>query len=318
MGQLDRLSSETNPQEMYQKLEVALKFIEDLSRQKNVLTNQMKTDDLNTPWPSKRHGELKTDEQDDKIENIKVDHHKDNDDDEDDDYKDDDDDDDDDDKKNSKLENLSKYLAALVGNFGNKILTKDGSIDWRHAKGLVSGLKTDLTSKFDEAGKVAKEDINIIINKFEELKKFVDADGVKENVKATKEAAAHLVKSLVGSIKKLKEASEEAADKSDWMKKFKYEAAKVKTKLETKWEEITEKWQKGFKDDDDDDDDDDEDEGYESDDSHKKQKNWRKVEDDDEGDDEDEEYEKKYGSRNDKDKRKNAERKYVEKSGYRS
>merc|ERR1712243_371590 len=122
---------------------------------------------------------------------------------------------------------------------------------------------------------------------------------------------AHLVKSLVGSIKKLKEASEEAADKSDWVKKFKYEAAKVKTKLETKWEEITEKWQKGFKDDDDDDDD--EDEGYESDDSHKKQKNRRQVEDDDE----DEDYEKKYRSRNDKDKRKNAERKYVEKSGYR-
>merc|ERR1711872_728466 len=225
--------------------------------------------------PSKRHGELKTDEQDEKIENIKVERHKDDDnDDEDDDDKDDDDDDDDDDKKNSKLENLSKYLAALVGNFGNKILTKDGSIDWRHAKGLVSGLKTDLTSKFDEAGKVAKEDINIIIKKFEELKKFVDADGVKENVKATKEAAAHLVKSLVGSIKKLKEASEEAADKSDWVKKFKYEAAKVKTKLETKWEESTEKWQKGFKDDDDDDDDDedDEDEGYESDESNKNKK----------------------------------------------
>merc|ERR1712126_482424 len=90
MGQLDRLSSETNPQEMYQKLEVALKFIEDLSRQKNVLTNQMKTDDLNTPWPSKRHGELKTDEQDEKIENIKVERHKDDDNDEDDDEDDDD------------------------------------------------------------------------------------------------------------------------------------------------------------------------------------------------------------------------------------
>merc|ERR1712098_735534 len=206
----------------------------------------------------------------------------------------------------------------MGGNFGNKILTKDGSIDWRLAKGLVSGLKTDLTSKFDEAGKLAKEDINIIINKFEELKKFVDADGVKENVKATKEAAANLVKSLVGSIKKLKEASEEAADNSDWVKKFKYEAAKVKSKLETKWEEITEKWQKGIKDDDDDDDDeddDDEDEGYESDESNKN-KNRRKVDDDD--DDEDDEYEKKYRSRKDKDERKNAERKYAEKSGYRS
>merc|ERR1711962_476837 len=158
---------------------------------------------------------------------------------------------------------------------------------------------------------------NIIINKFEELKKFVDADGVKENVKATKEAAANLVKSLVGSIKKLKEASEEAADKSDWVKKFKYEAAKVKSKLETKWEEITEKWQKGIKDDDDDDDEDDEDEGYESDESNKN-KNRRKVDDDDDDEDDDDEYEKKYRSRKDKDERKNAERKYAEKSGYRS
>ena len=32
--------------------------------------------------------------------------------------------------KNSSMDNLSKYLAGLVGNFGNKIITRSGSIDW--------------------------------------------------------------------------------------------------------------------------------------------------------------------------------------------
>merc|ERR1712243_96971 len=54
-----------------------------------------------------------------------------------------------------------------------------------------------------------------------------------------------------------------------------------------------------------------EDEGYESDESNKNKKR-RKVDEDD-----DDEYEKKYRSRKDKDERKNAERKYAEKSGYR-
>ena len=78
---------------------------------------------------------------------------------------------------------------------------------------FIKGLKTDLGSKFDEAGNLAKKDIGIIVEKFDELKNFVDTDGVRENMKATQMAAAKLVKSLVGSIKSLKEASEEAAEK---------------------------------------------------------------------------------------------------------
>merc|ERR1719350_1703608 len=91
-------------------------------------------DDLQTPWPSKRHEELKTDDDQGR-------------------RSDDEDDDDDDDVKNVSMNNLSKYLAGLVGNFGNKIITKSGNVDWTIAKKFITGLKTDLGSKFDGAGK---------------------------------------------------------------------------------------------------------------------------------------------------------------------
>ena len=71
-------------------------------------------DNLQTPWPSKRHEELKTDDDQGR--------------------RSDDDDDDDDDVKNASMNNLSKYLAGLVGNFGNKIITKSGNVDWTIAK----------------------------------------------------------------------------------------------------------------------------------------------------------------------------------------
>ena len=70
-----------------------------------------------------------------------------------------------------------------------------------------------MSLKFKEAGNLAKEDVGIIVNKFEELKSFVNTEKAKENMKATKIAAGKLVKSLVGAVKDLKEASEEAAEK---------------------------------------------------------------------------------------------------------
>merc|ERR1711915_177721 len=123
-------------------------------------------------------------------------------------------------------------------------------------------------------------DIGIIVNKFDELKKFVNAEKVKENMKATQTAAGKLVKSLVGAVKDLKEASEDAAEKSiihiekwnsknDWVNKFRYEANKVKTGLESKWFEIKDKWKNVIRhsqDDDDDDDNDDDDDDYDNDD----------------------------------------------------
>ena len=78
---------------------------------------------------------------------------------------------------------------------------------------FVGGLKEDLSTKFEEAGKLAKEDIGIIVNKFDDLKKFVNTEKVKQNMKATQTAAGKLVKSLVGAVKDLKEASEDAAEK---------------------------------------------------------------------------------------------------------
>ena len=74
-------------------------------------------------------------------------------------------------------------------------------------------MKNDLSTKFEEAGNLAKEDIGIIVNKFDELKNFVNTEKVKENVKSAQTATGKLVKSLVRAVKDLKEASEDAAEK---------------------------------------------------------------------------------------------------------
>ena len=82
---------------------------------------------MQKPWASKRHEELKTDDNDGEDKNTKDNEgakkkrNKDG-------------DDDDDEIKNQSMENLSKYLATLVGNFGNKIISKSGVIDWALAK----------------------------------------------------------------------------------------------------------------------------------------------------------------------------------------
>merc|ERR1712059_122197 len=92
-------------------------------------------------------------------------------------------------------------------------------------------------------GNVAKEEINIIINKFEDLRNFVDAGNVKENMEVTQKAAKKLFKSLVDAVDDLKDASEDAAEKSDWFKIFQWEATKMKSSLENRWTQIKEKWQ---------------------------------------------------------------------------
>merc|ERR1719249_493713 len=212
-------------------------------------------DDLHTPWPSKRHEELKTEDDQPTRDGAKK-------------KTKDDDDDDDDDIKNSSMDNLSKYLAGLVGNFGNKIITKSGNVDWTIAKKFIKGLKTDLGSQFDSAGRLAKEEIDLVVDKFDDLRKFVNSEGVQEHMQATRVAAAKLVKSLVGSVASLKEASEDAAEKTDWASKFEREAAKMKSSLEKRWSEIRAKWEQAVKEnEEDEDDDDDDDEGYKSDDN---------------------------------------------------
>merc|ERR1712128_33683 len=298
-------------EKMHEKFENALKYLEELALEKHITPyNNLKQDDLSTPWPSKRHEELKTeDEGEAEILEDKDDEENDNDDDNDEkdndekdnDDKDNDDDDDDDDGdeiKSKSMNNLSKYLSGLVG-VGSKILTKQGTIDWVQAKKFVGGLKEDLSTKFEEAGKLAKEDIGIIVNKFDDLKKFVNTEKVKQNIKTTQTAAGKLVNSLVGAVKDLKEASEDAAEKSiihiekwnshnDWINKFKTEANKVKSGLENKWYEIKDKWQKVVvkneqkhsKEDEDDDDD--------NNNKETQRKGQKKSNDDDDDDDDDE------------------------------
>merc|ERR1719209_1908588 len=253
-------------------------------------------EDLHTPWPSKRHEELKTEDdqpgRDGAKRKTKDDNDKDN-------------DDDDDDIKNSSMDNLSKYLAGLVGNFGNKIITKSGNVDWTIAKKFIKGLKTDLGSKFDTAGRLAKEEIDLVVEKFDDLRNFVDSEGVQEHMQATRVAAAKLVKSLVGSVASLKEASEDAAEKTDWASKFESEAAKMKSSLEKRWGEIRGKWEQAVKEnEEDEEDEEDDDEGYKSDDNDddeedkekykKRQKDkYKDDDDDDDKEDEDKKHRKK-------------------------
>merc|ERR1711881_301345 len=119
-----------------------------------------------------------------------------------------------------------------------------GNVDWTIAKKFIKGLKTDLGSKFDTAGKLAKEEIDLVVDKFDDLRKFVDTEGVQKHMQATRVAAAKLVKSLVGSVASLKEASEDAAEKTDWASKFERSAAKMKSSLEKRWAEIRGNWEK--------------------------------------------------------------------------
>merc|ERR1711892_709551 len=83
-------------EKMHEKFENALKYLEELALDKHITTNNnLKQDDLNTPWPSKRHEELQTeDEGEAEIIEDKEDEVDDDDDDNDDKDKDDDDDDD--------------------------------------------------------------------------------------------------------------------------------------------------------------------------------------------------------------------------------
>merc|ERR1712025_583999 len=239
-------------------------------------------DDFPSSWPRKRNEELKN------SYNAKDDD-------------DDDDEEDDDDIKSDSMNNLSKYLSRLL-QFGSPLILKNGVIDWGQAEQVFNGLKEDLENKFNEAGALAKDDINLILNKFEELKAFVNTDHIHENIKATKTASTKLLKNLVEAIKDLREASEEAAEKNDWANNFKSEAEKIKIELEKRWLETQKKWSEIINDKDDDEEDDDDDDDDEDDDEQeayrkKKRNDQRKKKwqgsDDNDDDDDHEDYKKK-------------------------
>merc|ERR1712107_366612 len=143
-----------------------------------------------------------------------------------------------------------------------------------------------------------------VVDKFDDLRKFVDNEGVREHMQATRIAAAKLVKSLVGSVASLKDATEEAAEKTHWASKFEREAGKMKSSLEKRWAEIRAKWEQAVKENEEEEDDDDE--GYKSDDGddddddeedkkkYKKKQNgkYKYDDDDDDNEDEDQKYER--------------------------
>jgi hypothetical protein len=208
--------------------------LENLTRKYDQILNetyeqqQQQEEMVQTPWPTKRHVELNN--EDPKRSHKESKRREENKDDE-------------NEFKNDAMNNLSKHFASLIG-LGNQILNNDGIIDWNQAKRFVSALQhVDLASKFDEAGKLAKADIDVIVNKFEELKIFA-SEHKTSSLKATKVAAGKLLKSLLGAFKDLREASDDAAEERDWMTSFKQEASKVHSKLNSKWTDIKNNWNK--------------------------------------------------------------------------
>merc|ERR1712107_653662 len=74
-------------------------------------------------------------------------------------------------------------------------------------------------------------DLETIYAKFDELKNFIASSPVHENLKASHMASTKLLKSLLGYVKGLSEASEDAAESDDWLSIFNKEHQKVQDHL---------------------------------------------------------------------------------------
>merc|ERR1719402_1192074 len=168
-------------------------------------------------------------------------------------YEDDDEDEEtnkDGDDKKETLRKFVDYISMVTMKLGDNVVKK-GNVDLKEAKKLVDSLKTKVADALDVIGKTTETDVHdIIADKYNELKKFVDSDEVKENLSATRMAAAKFGETLVNAVKKIKEAGEDAAKESKWTTTFKREVSKVKDGLERKWSQIKNKWEKIVNDDD--------------------------------------------------------------------
>jgi len=242
-------------------------------------------EDFSSSWTSKRNEELKQ-----KQEDMKVSKRSDN--------SKHDDDEHDDEIKNESADNLSKYLTELL-RIKKQLLNRDGTINWSHANQFMESLDEDLGSKFGEVGLIAKQEMEHLLEKFKDLKSMIDTQKFKSNVDAAKTASLKFLQSIIGAVEDVQEASDDAAEESDWVNGFKAEILETKKKLDEKWIKIQHKWDQIISKTEDEDNDDDDDEDDDDDDDHikkhSKQKRmkhdpkqkWKKDEEDDDDDDDD-------------------------------
>merc|ERR1711915_873235 len=105
-----------------------------------------------------------------------------------------------------------------------------------------------------------------LLEKFRDLQSMIDTKKFQSNVDAAKTASLKFLKSIIGAVEDLQEASDEAAEESDWVNGFKAEILETKNKFDEKWQKIQKKWDEIISKVDDDDDDDDDDNDDEDDD----------------------------------------------------
>merc|ERR1719461_818889 len=201
------------------------------------------------------------------------------------------DDDEHDDEINESADNLSKYLTELL-RIKKQLLNRDGTINWSHANQFMESLDEDLGSKFGEVGLIAKQEMEHLLEKFKDLKSMIDTQKFKSNVDAAKTASLKFLQSIIRAVEDVQEASDDAAEESDWVNGFKAEILETKKKLDEKWIKIQHKWDQIISKTEDEDNDDDDDDHIKK---HSKQKQqtkyekrskWKKDDDDDDEDDE--------------------------------
>jgi len=269
------------------------------------IISKIQKEDFPSSWTSKRNEELRQKQEHSQESKQNDDNKK--------------DDDADDEIKNESADNLSKYLAELL-RIKKQLLNRDGSINWSHANQFMESLDEDLGSKFGEVGILAKQEMEHLLEKFRDLKSMIDTKKFQSNVDAAKTASLKFLKSIIGAVEDLQEASDEAAEESDWVNGFKAEILETKNKFDEKWQKIQKKWDeiisKVDDDDDDDDDNDDEDDDEDNDNEkhyknngskHDKRQKWRKDEKENDDDDDDDDDHEKY---QDKQKKKQKWKKY--------
>jgi len=247
------------------------------------IISKIQKEDFSSSWTSKRNEELKQ-----KQEDMKVSKRSDN--------SKHDDDEHDDEIKNESADNLSKYLTELL-RIKKQLLNRDGTINWSHANQFMESLDEDLGSKFGEVGLIAKQEMEHLLEKFKDLKSMIDTQKFKSNVDAAKTASLKFLQSIIGAVEDVQEASDDAAEESDWVNGFKAEILETKKKLDEKWIKIQHKWDQIISktEDEDNDDDDDEDDDDDHIKKHSKQKRmkhdpkqkWKKDEEEDDDDDDD-------------------------------
>jgi len=253
------------------------------------IISKIQKEDFSSSWTSKRNEELKQ-----KQEDMKVSKRSDN--------SKHDDDEHDDEIKNESADNLSKYLTELL-RIKKQLLNRDGTINWSHANQFMESLDEDLGSKFGEVGLIAKQEMEHLLEKFKDLKSMIDTQKFKSNVDAAKTASLKFLQSIIGAVEDVQEASDDAAEESDWVNGFKAEILETKKKLDEKWIKIQHKWDQIISktEDEDNDDDDDEDDDDDHIKKHSKQKRmkhdpkqkWKKDEEEDDDDDDDDDDKKK-------------------------